>query len=326
MKKNTKNIISLLLVIILVVLGIKSLNHILRPVDTDSAYQQIESFHSLEDNSLEVIVYGSSHAWRGLDTRILYNEYGIGAYNYAFNWQKLNTVEAFINDSLTCQKPKLALIETYYINDVLNGSELNAEIFYSRYLHSKNAKQNYLKECFGNDVRKYLSYYMPLYAFHDNWVDVSMKSIKPLRSNGEFLSTLGFIDLSNVDEVTIFDPSTIEQKELSKEAIDELDKIIRICKENNIEVLFFTNPMEEEFPYGQAIEEYAKNNGCSYVNIFDYIDEVGIDGSIDFSDYGHLNTNGAIKVANFLGKYIKDNYQLTDFREVENNIFEKYIK
>ena len=45
---------------------------------------------------------------------------------------------------------------------------------------------------------------MPLYAFHDNWVDVSMKSIKPLRSNGEFLSTLGFIDLNSSNSKHFF--------------------------------------------------------------------------------------------------------------------------
>ena len=37
----------------------------------------------------------------------------------------------------------------------------------------------------------------------------------------------------------------------------------------------------------------------------------------------HLNSNGAKKIANYLGKYIAENYSVTDFRKVENNIWEQ---
>lgn len=36
----------------------------------------------------------------------------------------------------------------------------------------------------------------------------------------------------------------------------------------------------------------------------------------------HLNTNGAEKISNFLGEYIVNNYNVTDMRNIENNIWE----
>ena len=41
-------------------------------------------------------------------------------------------------------------------------------------------------------------------------------------------------------------------------------------------------------------------------DVFDKIDEAGIDERTDFSDEGHLNTAGAEKVAAYLEKYITE--------------------
>ena len=72
---------------------------LLDPPNTILGFEVIEAFHSLEDNSLDVIVYGSSHAWRGCDTRVMKDKYSIAAYNYGCNWQKMNTIELFLKDS-----------------------------------------------------------------------------------------------------------------------------------------------------------------------------------------------------------------------------------
>ena len=53
MKK--RNILSCLAVLVLVALGIARLNVLLRPVDTDSPVTAIETFHTLPENSVEVM-------------------------------------------------------------------------------------------------------------------------------------------------------------------------------------------------------------------------------------------------------------------------------
>ena len=47
---------------------------------------------------------------------------------------------------------------------------------------------------------------------------------------------------------------------------------------------------------------------------------------MDFSDYGHLNTRGASKVADYIGQYLVDHYELSDMRTVEGNIWQKVLE
>ena len=96
MKNIRKNIIGCLVVIILTFCIVQQLGHFLDPKWTESAMDDIRAFHLMEDNSVDVIVYGSSHALKGCEVMEMYKNYGIAAYNYGNNWQKLNTTLLFL--------------------------------------------------------------------------------------------------------------------------------------------------------------------------------------------------------------------------------------
>ena len=106
-----KKIAASLLCLVLIAAGIAALGHVTRPTGDDVAIDGINAFHDLPENSLDVIVYGSSHAWRNVNVNTMYDNYGIGAYNYAGNWQHMDTTWLFFHDSLRTQSPKVALIE-----------------------------------------------------------------------------------------------------------------------------------------------------------------------------------------------------------------------
>lgn len=325
MRRTILNAFGCIVTLSIIIGGIHTLGYIVRPTDTDGAYSQVETFHRLPKNSVEVIIYGSSHAYRGLDTRELYNAYGIGAYNYSWHWQNINTTKTFLLDSLRTQSPKLILIETFHAGQILTNVNITPEIYYSKYLYDKKSVRKYLRQCFIRDKRRYLSYYMPLYAFHENWSALTKNSFTPLIYNDYLLTTMGFAPSDRVEQVTLPDSSMLKQQEFSEEAITELDEIIAICRKRNIDILFFTTPYQDGYVYGNAMARYAKENNCPYFNLFDYVNEVGLDNKTDYSDTGHLNTSGSIKVADFLGQYITKHYELTDMRIIENNLWEQNI-
>lgn len=68
---------------------------------------------------------------------------------------------------------------------------------------------------------------------------------------------------------------------------------------------------------------YAEENDCIYIDFFEKVEEIGLNCDTDFQDKGHLNTSGARKIANYLGRFISENYDITDMRMVEGNIWEK---
>ena len=77
MNRTIKHIIGCLATLAMVAFGAQKLGFWVRPVgenNTDSAYTQIDTFYSLPDKSVEVIIYGSSHAFRNVNPMVMYEE------------------------------------------------------------------------------------------------------------------------------------------------------------------------------------------------------------------------------------------------------------
>jgi len=318
-----KPILGILTVCLLVIAAVAKLNYIVRPYDTDIAYSQVETFHNLPPNSIEVIIYGSSHALTGIAPLEMYDKYGIGAYNYSCFWQRMNTTRAFVEDSLMDQTPKIALIECVHAGLLYENVDIQPEIYYSRYLKDKEAKKEYLTQCFGNDIERYVSYYVPLYSFHDNWNALSKTSFEKLSVDTSYRESMGYMAVNVTEPIIIPVYESLEQWGLDESAIKNLDKIVEACHKKNVNVIFYTAPYQAEHSYGEALEKYANDNNCVYIDLFKNLAETGINEKTDFFDDGHLNISGANKAADYLGKYIVDNYDITDMRTIKNNLWER---
>ncbi len=315
MKRRLKIAVGCAVTAVLTALIVLGAGFLVRPVDTDRAVRAIEAFHALPENTAEVIVYGSSHAWKGVDTVTMYERYGIEAYNYGCNWQKLNTTALFLQDSLRTQSPRVALIETYCVNQLLTDTDLNGEIYYTRALPDSPARRRYLEQCFAGDLERYVSYYLPLAAFHDNWVNWEKRSFVPASAGRyPFAATRGYERMDGVTPVTVGDWREFSQREIDAEPLAVLDEMVSTCRDRGIEVVLFTVPWAGQNRYRDALSRYAADNGCAYLDLFERMEEIGLDTATDFHDKGHLNYNGAVKVGDYLGAYLAEHYALTDGR------------
>ena len=318
-----KKLIATICCLLLIAAGIQGLGHLVRPTDTDDEIKAIKTFHDLPENTVEVIAYGSSHAWKGLETMEMYREYGIGAYNYGGNWQHINTTSLFVHDSLRTQSPKVVLIETFRVGTLLEDTDIVGEVFYTKEIPDSEIKREYLDQCFDGKISRYLSYYVPLFAFHENWSDLTEESFVKNCADEEYSYTMGFDESDEVVPVQLENPETFEQKGISSEARNTLDDIVKICRQKGIEIIFYTVPYEGSYKYAEEMKAYAEENDCIYIDFFEKVEEIGLNCDTDFQDKGHLNTSGARKIANYLGRFISENYDITDMRMVEGNIWEK---
>lgn len=324
-----KKILGVLMVCAVVLLGASQLGYFVRPLDTDGAKLHIDTYHSLPEQTMEVLVFGSSHAFKGVNMTEMYNAFGIGGYNYGTNWQEINTTRLFLEDALMTQTPKVALIEMFKVNDIIINEEVGPQVYYSRYIRNKEALGRYLNQCLGGDPKKYLSYYFPLYRFHDNWSSLKEDSFQPIdtpEDNRRYINNFGYLRTRACEEVEIPDPAGFKQKKISAKCIAELDAMVALCHEKGIEVILFTVPFGREYKYGDFLTQYAAENNCVYLDLFREIDAVGLDGKTDFQDAGHLNTSGATKVAHYLGAYISEHYEMTDMRTISGNYWETELK
>ena len=308
--KNLKKIAQTCGVIAVTCLMLFGASLLTRPKTVDHEVAAVKAFHEMPDFSLDVIGYGSSHMWQGLKGQQLKENYGIEAYNFADAWQRLNTTTLFVEDSLITQKPKVAIIDTHKICELLRNCDMNGEIYYTRFLKDTASKKRYLQDCFNGSLERKLSYIFPFISFHQNWAEVDEKTFtqSPDSLAAEFVELRGFRKKVKPQAIDLhYDPDA-EQLEFPAESISELDYIMQLFADAGTKVIFVTLPYEGDFAYRDAITEYAALHDAEYLNLFEYIDEIGLDGNTDFVDEGHLNDSGATKVTDFLGEYLKENY------------------
>lgn len=328
MKTVVNRIISWIIVLTIIIGGITLLGWMLRPKDCDNAMATIAAYEKVPEESLDVILYGSSHMWLGINSRLLYNEYGIASFNHGCSWQHINTTDYFIRDSFNNQSPKVIVVDTGRVNETLKDVGMDGEIYYTRGLPWSKDKLRYLKGCFGNDISRYIEYVSPFMAFHTEWDNMEADSLTADNNNPDmFIESLGYLGNGDAVPVNILDPKEFWQEPLSEDAIHYLDDILTVAKENNAKVLLVTIPSYSgEYMYGNALEEYAIDRGCDYIDFFKLADEIGLDGDKDFYDPEHLNIDGSAKVTTYLGNYLKEHYDVPDRREITDDTFKTFIE
>ena len=291
-----------------------------RPSGIDGSVLRVKAFHALKPDTAEVIVYGSSRAMRSVDPKILFEEYGIGAYNYAGNWQKINTTAMFIHDSLQTQKPKVALVEVKNVAHLTWDTELNGELYYTREVPWSVSKMQYLTQCFRYVSERYISYVFPVFALHENW-QAALSRKKSTKSVAAILDHYGFAPSNAVREITF--GTTANARQLSSQSLAVLDDIVSECHAAGTEVVFYVAPSSNKYYYVQAMTEYAQAHDCVFLDGYMRKNEIGIVPTTDYKDLYHLNKSGAEKMTRYLGKFLAENYDLTDMRQVEGSLWEE---
>lgn len=124
-------------------------------------------------------------------------------------------------------------------------------------------------------------------------------------------------ETEDVDEAVM--PETIAEsavEPLGDTAMYYLDQIRLFCERKGIKLLLLKAPSVSPVWYDtweDQVVEYADTYDLDYINYLDLVDEIGIDFATDTYDEGlHMNYQGAIKCADYLGNYLVTNYQLKD--------------
>lgn len=125
---------------------------------------------------------------------------------------------------------------------------------------------------------------------------------------------------ADVEEDEEFDDESDEETEevepLGGNSMHYLDLIRTLCEENDIELLLVKAPSVSPKWYDEwdeEIVEYADKYNLNYINYLNLVDEIGIDYTTDTYDEGlHMNYQGALKCADYLGQYLTENYNLKD--------------
>lgn len=315
LKKYIRRIISI--VVILAVFF--RLGHILSA--NYDGNQSMDGFYQMEKNTADVMFYGSSHVYSGVNVVDLWDDYGIAGYNLAGTMQTLWNTYYNMEETLKYQSPKMMVVDLYgiLIEDEYYGST-NVIKNVSSMKFSINKIRNIWNSVPHEEFLSYLSSY-PL--THDSWRNLEQGNYVEAVNNigGEW-----YKGYKPSYAVTQYDTLPQLKIDSDKKAPVEknrkyLDKMIQLAGKHQVQLAFVVVPYEGVNDEDQMLyiwaEDYAKENGILFLNGNLHLEEMGFDAMTDYAEASHLNHNGACKFTAYLGKWLKDNCDLQDRRSEE---------
>ena len=174
------------LFVFLLVSGLNILSLILMPKEyINSGYPGTSSmlgFYDLPEDSLDVLILGSSHAITGVDTQKLYDDHGYKSYTLGCSEQNIAVSYFYLKEALKTQHPKAVILET-----LMAFPFRDDKILYSSAASSEKAL-NYMKPGMNRlravyEISKYDSELDPLgmilhfLQYHERWDNLSEKDI-----------------------------------------------------------------------------------------------------------------------------------------------------
>lgn len=315
MKKNIcKAVVFILVFAVSLCLVCSSLNFKYQ----DSVFK-VKMFYEQEDNTVDVLVLGSSHIYQGINTAVLWREYGIAAYNLCGAAQPIWNTYYYLEEALKTQTPKAILLDVYTLHYTNDYSDTSFAIKNTYGLKWSDTKKAAIQASF-DEEKSGKQYYFPILQYHSRYSDLDKTDFYPYLANKEMYENhKGFYCYFNTTPVE--EPeleSVVYKNNLTAKNNEYYRKILNLAAEKNIPVIVTALPFDAE-PYHQAFfntaKEIAAECGCEFYNFLsDYKDALGIDYSEDFADSQHLNYKGNTKLTRFFGEILKEKYNIPDRR------------
>lgn len=279
----------------------------------------VNGFYAEKKNDIDLIVIGSSNSFCTVNPLVLYEEYGIAAYDFGSSSQPMNISALYLREALKTQKPKVVALE---INMMIGDS------ISSRYepglrwgftdIPLSMDKLSCIYESVGAVNAEYFSYIFPVFRYHDRWKELS-KTDYTYFYQDKTNYTKGYLETQSVAEaaVNLDDYDSEGEAWIDEANIRYLDEMAELCSQHQIELLLLKSPKEGWYRYEtEAIRALAEERGLQFVDYNELYHNGGVelDPAADFRDGQHLNDFGAKKVTSHFGGYLRANCDIPDRR------------
>ena len=106
---------------------------------------------------------------------------------------------------------------------------MDGEIYYTTAIPESSYKQQYLDMCFEGDISRYLSYYIPLVAYHENKTELTADNFTDTSNTVDFLDTKGFYPRDGEFVADVKDWTQMEKWVIGERSLAMLDDIVNTC-------------------------------------------------------------------------------------------------
>lgn len=315
MDKNSKliNFIKAGIIIATAVIIVIGASRILL-LKSEDGINQFQAFYKQPENSIDVIFSGSSKVYCDISTGVLWDNYGITAFDLggaeAPSWVSYYQLK----EALKTQKPKVICYEVSVA--AMYSMLTQANNWASDNSYGMKWNKNRIDLIRVNSEEK--DFYLRLNPFnimHGRYKDLDENDFTNVRNSVNYK---GFDPRKAVIEMETPDIDGITEETPCTEKEDRyIRKIIELARDENIPIMLFASPYEvteEEQRILNYISNIAEEEGVEYIDFNRKYDEIGLDFSSDIADGGHLNYSGNYKFTDYIGSILREKYDIPDHR------------
>ena len=318
--------------IVLLLLGIFwFLNILVSPKYMESLVEgsMISEYYDTPKNH-EVLFIGDCEMYANFSPMVLYEEEGISSYIRGSSQQLIWQSYGILKETLKYEKPKVVIFNVNAMRYSTPVSEAYNRLTIDKMKWSKEKIEMIFSSM--TEEENFLSYVFPILRYHSRIFELTKEDFSYLfqRRQNTFNGFLINQNVKGVESLPTKRPLT--ETKFADITYEYLDKIRKLCEENNIELVLIKAPSLYPYwytEYDEQIKEYASKYGLDYYNFLENILEIGLDYSVDTYDGGlHLNLSGATKLSKYFAPILKEKYSLTDYRDNEevNAYYQKELE
>ena len=291
---------------------------------------RLENFYEEEKGSLDVILIGASEVTHGYVPGYAYEKYGYTSYNYSVDSNMGSLYLTQLKEILKHQSPEILIVDlSGFLVD--NDPHFFNSIILQNYARGIPFSKNKLQMKLQYQSDQTLSFLFPLIMYHGH-PSVAYARLSALYA--DLTKEAKEDPLKGALTVTRIYPSIGDEGKNTNDITDNvrayLVDFITYCRDNNLDNVIFTNfprKILDESDYhllyllGQ-LEQIIEQYGYPVWNLQDDLDNIGIDKEQDFSDAYHLNIYGALKLTDYFGEKLTNEYGLSPRTQSDANRLE----
>lgn len=314
-KKNRVRIGFLILFVVTIYLA----SSILR-VKSPHGINQLEGLYWQPDHTIDVVMMGTSHIHCNVNTALLWEKYGIAAYDYSGAEQPLWMTYFYLRELYKYQNPKIVVVDMYAPARFKEDYQYD---WISENIYGMRFSLNKLEMlAVSMEPSKLFQYFPSFSVYHSRYDDLGKEDFEHFFWNWDEKEAFkGYTPYWKQNPQQVPDITEKGKDGLSDKSEKYLKKIIDYMKEKDGELILITAPYvvtnEDQKTYNR-IAEIAKEEGISFIDYNEYYDEIGLDFEKDLNDESHLNYWGSCKFTEYLGNYLNSFEGVRDRRGQEH--------
>lgn len=283
-----------------------------------------------EEKDHDVIFVGDCELYENISPAVLWEEYGINSYIRGSAQQLIWQSYYLMEETLKYEKPKVFVFSVLS----MKYNSPQSEPYNRMTLDGMKMSSSKLKsiEASMTDGEHMIDYIFPILRYHSRFDELNSDDFKYLfhKDKVSFNGYYMRVDVKAAENVPEGRP--LGDYSFGENAYYYLDKMVELCRENDIELVLVKAPSLYPYWYDEweeQIIQYAEKNDLKYYNFLANTDEIGLDYAYDTYDAGlHLNLSGAEKLSKYFGNILSSEFNLKNRSDEErlSKVWEEKIK